>query len=138
MSDLNSVVTSKKADGSWQSVHVPSGKVSHGLTAEESENEMRSILGMKNSGEFTEPLTSVRFEGIAKDVACFLEGEVSTMLALHSGFARLESLEDKVAYIKLGGGCSGCPSSALTLMSGVRDQLVEKFEGDVDDVAPVS
>lgn len=136
MSSLNSVVTSKKADGSWQSVHIPSGKVSHGLTATEAEDEMKNLLGMEDSGEFSEPLTSDKFEGVAKEVAAFLEGEVSTMLALHSGFARLESYEDKVAYIKLGGGCSGCPSSALTLMNGVRDQLIEKFGDDVEDVAP--
>jgi hypothetical protein len=41
MSDLQSVVISKKADGSWQAVHVPSGKTSHGLSKEEAEDEMR-------------------------------------------------------------------------------------------------
>ena len=41
MSGLQSVVISTKADGSWQAVHVPSGKVAHGLTKDEAEDGMR-------------------------------------------------------------------------------------------------
>ncbi len=139
MSDLQSVVTSQKADGSWQSVHVPSGKVTHGLTAEESQDQMRALIGMDKAGKFEEPKTSDRFDGVAKDIAVFLEADVSEMLALHSGFARLEEFEDSIAYIKLGGGCSGCPSSRFTLMEGVKQQLQEKFgEETITEVSPVA
>lgn len=72
MSDLNSVVTSQKADGSWQAVHVPSGKITHGLSAEEANNAMRELLGMDEGGKFEEPITSSRFEGDAKDIALYL------------------------------------------------------------------
>ncbi len=138
MSDLQSVVISKKVDGSWQAVHVPSGKVSHGLTKEEAEDEMRGLLGVNATGEFDEPLTSDRFSGVAKDIAVFLEGPISEMLAMHSGFARLESYENALAYIRLGGGCQGCPSSTLTLLNGVQQQLIEKFgEETIADVVPV-
>lgn len=138
MSDLQSVVISKKVDGSWQAVHVPSGKVSHGLTKEEAENEMRTLLGVNDQGKFEEPLTSDTFSGVAKDVALFLEGPISEMLAMHSGFARLESYESGLAYIRLGGGCQGCPSSTLTLLNGVQQQLIEKFgEEVIADVVPV-
>ena len=87
MSQLQSVVISTKADGSWQAVHVPSGKVAHGLTKEEAEDGMREVLGMTDQGSFKEPLTSDRFSGLAKEIAEFLEGQVSDMLAFHSGFA---------------------------------------------------
>lgn len=138
MSDLQSVVISKKVDGSWQAVHVPSGKVSHGLTKEEAENEMRGLLGVNDSGKFDEPLTSETFSGVAKDIALFLEGPISEMLAMHSGYARLESYENGLAYIRLGGGCQGCPSSTLTLLNGVQQQLIEKFgEETITDVVPV-
>jgi Fe-S cluster biogenesis protein NfuA len=138
MSDLQSVVISKKVDGSWQAVHVPSGKVSHGLTKEEAEDEMRGLLGVNESGQFEEPLTSDRFSGVAKDIAVFLEGPISEMLAMHSGFARLESYENALAFIRLGGGCQGCPSSTLTLLNGVQQQLIEKFgEETIADVVPV-
>lgn len=137
MSDLNSVVTSKKLDGSWQSVHVPSGKISHGMSAQDSEDEMRKLLGMGDEGKFAEPLTSDQFSGDALDIAIFLEREISDMLALHSGFARLESYENGLVYVRLGGGCSGCPSSTITLMNGVKEMLLEKFgEEKIVDIIP--
>jgi Fe-S cluster biogenesis protein NfuA len=138
MSDLQSVVISQKADGSWQAMHVPSGKVAHGLSKAEAEDDMRALLGMDDGGDFQEPRTSDRFSGQAREVAEFLEGPVSDMLALHSGFARLEALESGIAHIKLGGGCQGCPSSTMTLIHGVQTQLQEKFgEEVVTDVVPV-
>lgn len=137
MSTLQSVVISQKVDGSWQAVHVPSNKVSHGLTKEEAEENMRQLLGMDEQGEFDEPLTSQQFTGLAKEVAEYLEGPVSEMLKFHSGFARLEALEQSVAHVRLGGGCSGCPSSTLTLVAGVLGQLQEQFgEEQIIEVVP--
>jgi len=139
MSDLQSVVISKKVDGSWQAVHVPSGKVSHGESKDEAEVAMRELLGMDDAGSFDEPLTSDRFNGLAKEIALYLEGPVSEMLSYHSGFARLEAYESAVAHIRLGGGCQGCPSSTITLVNGVQQQLVEKFgDENILDIVPVS
>jgi Fe-S cluster biogenesis protein NfuA len=139
MNDLNSVVTSKKADGSWQAVHVPSGKVTHGISADEAQDAMRDLLGMDEQGTFDEPLTSARFAGDAHEIALYLEGEVSDMLALHSGFARLEAFDSGVAHIRLGGGCKGCPSSTMTLLNGVKSQLQDKFgEEVVAEIIPVA
>lgn len=138
MSDLQSVVLSSKADGSWEAVHVPSGKVAHGLTKDEAESAMRELLGMAATGGFVEPLTSDRFAGQAREIALFLEGPVSEMLAFHSGFARLEAYEGAVAQVRLGGGCAGCPSSTMTLVYGVQQQLQEKFgEEAITEVIPV-
>jgi Fe-S cluster biogenesis protein NfuA len=139
MSDLQSVVIGEKKDGSWQATHVPSGKVAHGLTKDEAEGAMRELLGMDQQGQFGEPLTNDQFSGIAKEIALHLEGPVSEMLALHSGFARLEAYENGVAHIRLGGGCSGCPSSTMTLLMGVQRDLQEKFGEDViAEVIPVA
>ncbi len=139
MSDLQSVVISKKADGSWQALHVPSGKVSHGESKDEAEAAMRELLGMSEAGTFEEPLTSGRFNGLAKDIALFIEGPVSEMLIIHSGFARLEAYDSAVVHIHLGGGCKGCPSSTITLINGVREQLIEKFgDENIQDIVPVN
>ena len=138
MSDLQSVVISSKADGSWQATHVPSGKVAHGLTKDEAEDAMREQLGMDEEGAFGEPLTSSQFTAQAQDIAVYLEGPVSAMLALHSGFASLEAYEAGLAHIRLGGGCSGCPSSTMTLVNGVLQMLQEQFgEEVITDVIPV-
>ncbi len=135
---LQAVSIKEKLDGSWQALHEPSGRVTHGLTQAEAEDAMRYLLGMASSGEFGEPLTSPRFEGTGFDIATHLEGPVSQMLALHSGFARLEAYQDGIATIRLGGGCEGCPSSRITLMNGVKRDLQDKFgEEVVIDVFPI-
>lgn len=135
---LQAVSLKEKLDGSWQALHEPSGRVTHGLTADEAEDAMRSLLGVDKDGDFGEPLTSPRFEGTGFEIATHLEGPVSQMLALHSGFARLEAYQDAIATIRLGGGCEGCPSSRLTLMNGVKRDLQDKFgEEVVIDVFPI-
>jgi len=137
MSELQSVVINQNEDGSWQAVHVPSGKTSNGQSKESAEEEMRKLLGMDETGDFGEPLTSQQFTGLTKEIAKFLEGPVSEMLAMHSGFARLDQYEEGVAYVRLGGGCQGCPSSTMTLVAGVQQQLQETFGGDVvQEVVP--
>jgi Fe-S cluster biogenesis protein NfuA len=139
MSELNSVVISKKtgSDTIWQAQHIPSGRIVEGNSPQDAEEAMRLALGMNKDGEFNEPVTSDQFSGVAKDIALFLEGPISEMLELHSGFARLESFEAAIATVRLGGGCQGCPSSRLTLLSGVKTQLQDKFGEDVIlDVCP--
>lgn len=139
MNDFNSVVVSKKADGSWQALHAPSGKVAHGITKEEAENSMRSMIGINDEGAFDEPLTSDRFDGIAKEIAVYLEGMISEMLASHDGFARLEGFENGNALVRLGGGCQGCPASTMTLVDGVLTQLQDEFgEHVVAEITPVT
>lgn len=138
MKPLQSVVISQRGDGTWQAVHIPSGKTASGPSREGAEEAMRQALGMDETGDFSEPTTQARFEGIAQEIAAFLEGEVSAMLAAHSGFARLEGYSQGVAEIRLGGGCSGCPSSQMTLLHGVRNQLIDRFgEEHIVDVLPV-
>lgn len=125
-------------DGSWVATHLPSGRTANGANQQEAEQSMRDLLGMKPAGGFSQPLTSDRFDGLAKEVAEFLEGPVSDMLAMHSGYARLEDFEFGVAHIRLGGGCQGCPSSAMTLVHGVKGQLQDRFgETVVEEVIPV-
>lgn len=139
MSELNSVVVSKKADGSWQAHHVPSDRFSFGESPDEAEEEMRKLLGLNEANEFEEPRTSPNFTGLAQRVALFLEGPISKMLESHSGFARLQEFEDGVAGVRLGGGCQGCPASTMTLVNGVLVQLQEEFGEDViTDVSPVA
>jgi Fe-S cluster biogenesis protein NfuA len=138
MSDLNSVVISKKPDGSWQALHVPSERYAFGETAIEAQEQMRSLLGINESGDFEQAKESKHFEGTAQKIALFIEGEVSKMLELHSGFARLASYEDGVVEIELGGGCQGCPSSLFTLMNSVRSMLEAEFGQDVvREIVPV-
>lgn len=139
MGDLSSIVTSRTAEGGWQCLHVPSGKRTVGLTPDEAQEAMHDLLGVDQTGAILDaPLTSIHFEGKVLEIARFVENEISQALALHAGYARLIALDEGIAMIHLGGGCKGCPSSALTLLNGVRSQLIERFSGFVHDVVPAS
>ncbi len=135
---LAAVALNQGPDGTWSALHEPSGRQTFGASAEAASDAMRELLGLDEGGDFSEPLTSDRFEGIAREIAAHLEGPVSQMLSLHSGYARLEAYQESIATIRLGGGCEGCPSSRLTLMQGVKRDLQDTFgETVVMDVYPV-
>lgn len=60
--------------------------------------------------------------------------EINPYLAIHQGSAELVDFEDGVVTLKLQGGCSGCPSSQLTLFNGIVPIIKEHFPEDVDDI----
>jgi Fe-S cluster biogenesis protein NfuA len=63
-----------------------------------------------------------------------LEERVNPLLAEHYGAARLTGYEDGVAYVRLTGACSACPSAQFTLEDLVRAEVMEALP-DVRDVA---
>ncbi len=137
---IPAVSVSQTAEGKWRALHEPSGRLTEGSTSDEALEAMQILLGFadESNGESGEPTTADRFEGTAQEIALYLEGPISSMLALHAGYARLEAYQDGIATVRLGGGCEGCPSSRLTLMNGVKRDLQDTFgETVVMDVFPV-
>ncbi|MCY4443986.1 MAG: NifU family protein [Proteobacteria bacterium] len=63
-----------------------------------------------------------------------IEGEINPYLAMHQGGAELVDFADGIVTLKLHGGCSGCPSSQLTLFNGIVPILKEHFPDDIEDV----
>ncbi len=62
-----------------------------------------------------------------------IETDINPMLALHAGGCELVDVEDGIVTLKLFGGCSGCPSSTLTLFNGIVPILKEKLP-EIKDV----
>ncbi|MEY4629977.1 MAG: hypothetical protein RIQ81_97 [Pseudomonadota bacterium] len=62
-----------------------------------------------------------------------IEKEINPQLELHSGGCELVDVEDGIVTIRLYGGCSGCPSSHITLFNGIVPILKEKLP-DIQDV----
>jgi Fe-S cluster biogenesis protein NfuA len=62
-----------------------------------------------------------------------IETEINPQLALHAGSCQLVGFDDGILTIKLFGGCSGCPSSQITLFNGIVPILKEKFP-EIEDV----
>src|ERR1700722_7498805 len=55
-----------------------------------------------------------------------LEASVNPAIAANGGRGDVIALgEEKVAYLKLSGGCQGCSMSRLTLSQGIETQLIE-------------
>ena len=62
-----------------------------------------------------------------------IEEEINPQLELHAGGCELLDIDDGVITLRLFGGCSGCPSSQMTLFNGIVPILKEKFP-DIKDV----
>ncbi len=78
----------------------------------------------------------VGFVGVNKmieDIKKVIEEDVNPYLAMHSGGCELVDYVDGVVTIRLFGGCSGCPSSHITLFNGIVPILKEKIP-EIQDV----
>jgi Fe-S cluster biogenesis protein NfuA/nitrite reductase/ring-hydroxylating ferredoxin subunit len=61
---------------------------------------------------------------------------VRPYLESHEGDIELDHIEGSVAFVKMGGSCDGCPSSAATLKHGVEKAIFEKVP-EIDEVRSV-
>ena len=62
-----------------------------------------------------------------------IEKEINPQLALHQGGCELLDVDDGIVTLRLYGGCSGCPSSQITLFNGIVPILKERCP-EVEDV----
>lgn len=56
-----------------------------------------------------------------------IKEDINPYLEMHAGGCDFVSYEDGVVTIHLYGGCSGCPSSQITLFNGITPILKEKI-----------
>lgn len=62
-----------------------------------------------------------------------IEEDINPFLAMHQGGCELLDFEDGIVTIRMFGGCSGCPSSQITLFNGIIPIFKEKLP-EVEDV----
>lgn len=62
-----------------------------------------------------------------------IEKEINPVLELHAGGCELLGVDDGVVTLRMFGGCSGCPSSTITLFNGIVPILKGHFP-DIKDV----
>lgn len=60
---------------------------------------------------------------IEKQIVELIETRVRPSVAMDGGDIIYEGFRDGVVYLKLRGACSGCPSSTVTLKSGIESML---------------
>lgn len=56
-----------------------------------------------------------------------LEEEIRPAVAMDGGDVLFNDFTDGVVHLHLRGACSGCPSSLMTLKSGIERRLMEEF-----------
>jgi len=60
-----------------------------------------------------------------------LEEKIAPALAMDGGFCELVEIRDKVVFLRLGGACHGCPSSTVTLKSGIERILRQDVDPEI-------
>jgi Fe/S biogenesis protein NfuA len=62
-----------------------------------------------------------------------LDREINPSLASHGGFVELLDLQDKKAFVKMGGGCQGCGMAAVTMSQGIEARIKEALP-EIEDI----
>ena len=68
-----------------------------------------------------------------ENIKKIIEDDINPYLQMHSGSCELVEYKDGIVTIRLFGGCSGCPSSQITLFNGITPILKEKIP-EIKDV----
>ncbi len=55
-----------------------------------------------------------------------IDDEINPQLKMHAGGCELIDYKDGVVTVRLQGGCSGCPSSQITLLNGIAPILKQR------------
>lgn len=81
-----------------------------------------------------EPAEIVPQEGIESRIVEILDEYVRPAVAQDGGNIAFESYRDGVVKVQLQGACNGCPSSTMTLKSGIENILKQMLPGQIREV----
>jgi len=62
---------------------------------------------------------------VARRIRAVLDDAINPSIAAHGGHAELAGIEDRVAYLRLGGGCQGCGMASVTLSQGIEVAITD-------------
>ena len=74
---------------------------------------------------------------IVNKVKQLIEERVKPAVAQDGGDISFVSFKDGVVFLELQGACSGCPSSTMTLKSGIENML-KYYVPEVQSVEPIN
>ena len=84
--------------------------------------------------------SNVEFDDISKEIIKIIDENIKPAVASDGGYIMFESYDattQKVNVI-LQGACSGCPSSTITLKSGIENMLKDMLPGKISEVNAVN
>ena len=65
---------------------------------------------------------------VAEQVLSVVERVINPAIASHGGFVEVVAVEDRIAYVRLGGGCQGCGMAPVTLSQGIEATITDLVE----------
>ena len=78
--------------------------------------------------------TKREFTSIEKKIADLLDEYVKPAVEQDGGFISLKNYDKGVVTVSLQGACSGCPSSTMTLKSGIEGLLKREMPNEIIEV----
>lgn len=73
---------------------------------------------------------------ISAQIRELIETRVRPMVAMDGGDIEFDHFDDGIVFLHLRGACAGCPSSTMTLKSGIENML-KHFIPEVQEVRPL-
>ncbi len=86
-----------------------------------------------------QPLSLQNFDdqdALSKEIREIIDTRVRPAVAQDGGDIVFDRFEDGIVYVDMQGACSGCPSSTLTLKSGIENML-KHYVPEVVEVRPI-
>jgi len=102
------------------------------------------LLKKKQAGDLntseTKKTSSATASGIDKEIIDILDEYIKPAVASDGGHIAFDSFDEatKTVRVILQGACSGCPSSTITLKSGIETMLKEMLNGRVNTVEAIN
>lgn len=78
------------------------------------------------------------YEEIEKKIVSLLDEYVKPAVEQDGGNIKFLNYEDGIVKVLLQGACSGCPSSTMTLKSGIQNLLAQMLPGQIQSVEAVN
>jgi Fe-S cluster biogenesis protein NfuA len=75
----------------------------------------------------------MRILAVQEKIEQIIENDINPFLAMHAGGCEFVTFEEGILTIRMFGGCSGCPSSQLTLFNGIIPIFKEKMP-EIQDI----
>ncbi len=80
----------------------------------------------------------IAYEEIEKKIASLLEEYVKPAVEQDGGNIKFLNYHEGIVKVLLQGACSGCPSSTMTLKSGIQNLLNQMLPGQIQSVEAVN
>lgn len=74
---------------------------------------------------------------LADRVRSVIDQQINPSIASHGGHVALVEIRDRIAYLRMSGGCQGCGMAAATLQQGIRRLLGEAVP-EIEDIVDVT